>query len=387
MAADDLPGTELPASSVGIAVDRSPLLDLPGAVAATGRDAGIAWHYGDPVGEQRAAVRSAALFDRSHRSVLTVTGADRLRWLHTLTTQAVDDLPDGAGTQALVLSPTGHVEHAFAVTDLAGTTFLDTEPDRGASLLAYLGSMVFWSDVRPERTDLAMLELAGPTAADILTAADLPVPPTGGVALSTGFVRRAGLPPGAVPTFEIVCARDELGPLALRLTGAGARPAGSWAHDALRIEARRPRIGVDTDDRSIPNELPWLDTAVHLAKGCYRGQETVARVHNLGRPPRRLVLLHLDGSVDTLPEPGDDVQTAQGRTVGRVGTVAHHHENGPIALALVKRTVQPGVPLLAGGVDAAVDPDDAVVDGPGSGPPRSVIDRSSLPDLRRPGRG
>ena len=117
--------------------------------------------------------------------------------------------------------------------------------------------------------------------------------------------------------------------MAAALVAAGAVPAGSWAADALRIPTRRPRWGVDTDDRTIPNEVEWLSTAVHLEKGCYRGQETVARVHNLGRPPRRLVMLNLDGSASGLPETGDPVTTAEGRVVGRVGTVAQHHDDGP----------------------------------------------------------
>ncbi len=355
---------------------RSPLLDLPGAVPAEGIDAGLAWHYGDPVGEQRGAERAAALFDRSTRDVIVVPGADRLSWLHTITSQALTDLADGAVTAALILSPQGHVEHHFGVTHVGGTVYLDTDPGRGGPLLGYLESMRFWSDVQPALTELAILHISGPTARLVAEAADIELPAIGSAAQRAGgFVRRTGA------GIEIAVPRADLGPLAVRLIAAGARPAGSWAAQALQIAARQPRLGVDTDDRTIPNELPWLTTAVHLDKGCYRGQETVARVHNLGRPPRRLVLLHLDGSADSLPEPGDDLLTAQGRSVGRVGSVAHHHEYGPIALAMVKRTVQPDTPLLAGGVDAAIDPDDATTD---DGPPVSAIDRRSLPNLRRP---
>jgi folate-binding protein YgfZ len=108
-----------------------------------------------------------------------------------------------------------------------------------------------------------------------------------------------------------------------RLTAAGARPAGTMAFEAMRVESLRPRLHVDTDDRTIPHEVGWIGSAVHLTKGCYRGQETVARVANLGRPPRRLVLLHLDGGDERLPLPGDPV-LRDGRAVGRVGTVALH---------------------------------------------------------------
>ncbi len=353
----------------------SPLLARPGAVAARGVDEGIAWHYGDPIGEQRAAETGAALFDRSNRDLITVTGDDRRTWLHTLTSQQLSDLADGATTEALVLSPNGHVEHHAVVTDLAGTVYLDTEPGAGSALADYLDSMRFWSKVDVATvTDLAILTVTGPTAsaavADALgIAIDRAVTVPGG-----GFARPT---PGGI---DLVLSREALGPTAAKLIAAGVTPAGSWAADALRIPTRRPRWGVDTDEKTIPNEVSWLQSAVHLHKGCYRGQETVARVHNLGRPPRRLVMLNLDGSAGILPETGDPITTGAGRTAGRLGTVAQHHELGPIALALVKRAVEPGTPLLAGTIDAAVDPDDAV-DEPDT--PRSAIDRRAFSQLRR----
>ena len=128
--------------------------------------------------------------------------------------------------------------------------------------------------------------------------------------------------------------------------------AGTWASEALRIAAGRPRFGLDTDHRTIPHEVGWIETAVHLSKGCYRGQETVARVHNLGHPPRRLVLLHLDGSEDRLPVHGDAVQL-DGTDVGFIGSAARHYELGPIALALVKRTTPVDATLRADGLAAA----------------------------------
>jgi folate-binding protein YgfZ len=160
------------------------------------------------------------------------------------------------------------------------------------------------------------------------------------------------------PVVDLLVPREALDALADRLLAAGAGLAGFAAYEALRVEARRPRAGVDSDHRTIPNELEWLRTAVHLEKGCYRGQETVARVHNLGRPPRRLVLLHLDGVSEELPAPGSPV-LAGTREVGRVGTVVRHHELGVIALALVKQSVAPGTALTVGGSAASIDPDDA----------------------------
>jgi folate-binding protein YgfZ len=141
---------------------------------------------------------------------------------------------------------------------------------------------------------------------------------------------------------------------------ADYRPAGTWAFEARRIAAGVPRVGLDTDHRTIPNEIGLLDVAVHLDKGCYRGQETVARVHNLGRPPRRLVRLHLDGSVDALPEPGAPLEL-DGKAVGMVGSSARHYELGPIALGMVKRNTPVDAELLADGIaagqEALVDPE------------------------------
>ncbi len=159
---------------------------------------------------------------------------------------------------------------------------------------------------------------------------------------------------------DLLVPRSELDDWWNRLTDAGARPAGSWTFDALRVESLRPKLGVDTDERTIPHEVNWIGSAAHVAKGCYRGQETVAKVHNVGRPPRNMVLLHLDGSQEIYPETGDPVLLGE-RTVGRVGSVAQHHELGPIALALLKRSTPMDAELVAGekdrAVQASVDPD------------------------------
>ncbi len=346
--------------------ENSALLALAGAVPGTGIDATVAWHYGDPLAEQRSLDRGRpGLVDRTHREVLAVSGPDRLSWLNTLSSQLLDRLPDGTATEALILSPQGHVEHHFGVTELGETTYLDVEPGRGLALADYLQSMKFWSNVEIAPSPLRQLSLLGPT--DQV----LPATPDLGRASSrsAGFVRHTRQ---GVDVFT-----PEPAVLARQLFSAGAVPIGSWADDARRIPTRHPRIGIDTDDRTIPHEVSWLADAVHLHKGCYRGQETVARVANLGRPPRRLVMLNLDGSQDVLPVPGDPV-TAGGRPVGRLGTVAHHFEDGPIALALVKRSVGPGTALLAGTVDASVDPADAPAE---DSAPVSAIDHAAFREL------
>ncbi|TFV53352.1 folate-binding protein YgfZ [Blastococcus sp. TF02A-35] len=339
----------------------SPLLSRPGAVQEEGGQ--VAVHYGDPLREQRTLAEGAGLVDRSDRDVLVVPGADRLSWLHSITSQHFEQLTDGAGSEALVLSPNGHVEHHLVVAELGGTTWVDVEPGTGAALLAFLERMRFMLRVEPQLvTDAwAVLSVVGPEAPRVLAAAGMAVPEREHAVLpeGPGLVRR--MPPigdGGAVVLDLVVPRAELAATADRLVAAGAQPAGSSAYEALRVEARRPRFGVDSDHRTIPNELSWLSTAVHLEKGCYRGQETVARVHNLGRPPRRLVLLHLDGVSEDLAQPGAEV-LAGTRVVGRVGTVVRHHELGVVALALVKQSVAQDAVLTVGGSTAAIDPDDA----------------------------
>jgi folate-binding protein YgfZ len=338
----------------------SPLLSRPGAVVVEG--GAVAAHYGDPLREQRLLAEGAGLVDRGDRDVVTIPGADRLTWLHSITSQHLDRLTDGSGSEALVLSPNGHVEHHLVLAEIGGTTWADVEPGTGTALEAFLQRMRFMLRVEPQLvTDRwAVLSLVGPRAEDVLAAAELPVPTQSYEVRSTssGFVRR--MPPigDGTPVVDLVVPRPELDAVADRLLDAGAGLAGVSAYEALRVEARRPRLGLDSDHRTIPNELPWLRTAVHLDKGCYRGQETVARVHNLGRPPRRLVLLHLDGVSEVLAEPGTPV-LAGTREVGRVGSVVRHHELGVIALALVKQSVQPDAALTVAGSTAAIDPDDA----------------------------
>jgi folate-binding protein YgfZ len=298
--------------------------------------------------------------DRSQRAVITLTGNDRKTWLHNISTQHVSDLADGTVTENLSLDGQGRVEDHWVQTELGGVTYLDTEAWRGEPLSAYLRKMVFWSDVVVEPADLAVLSLLGPRLADpdmlsALGVTALPAEMTAVALPDGGFLRRMadrGL------ALDLVVPREAAASWRDRLTAAGVHPAGIWTYEAHRVIALQARLGVDTDERTIPHEVGWIDKAVHLDKGCYRGQETVARVHNLGKPPRMLVRLHLDGSADR-PSTGDPV-LAGGRTVGRLGTVVDHVDEGPIALALLKRGLPADTELTTGGecaVAAAIDVD------------------------------
>ena len=318
---------------------------------ADGVDAGIAWHFGDPLREQRLLARSAGVVDRSNRGVVVVSGEDRLEWLHTICSQHLTALKDGDSTEALVLSPNGHVEQHWQVTELGGQVWLDVEPGTTDEALAYLQKMRFLKRVEPAdvTAEWAVLSVVGPLAAEFLTAAGFPAPEVGrAVALDAGFMR------GMSWGYDLIVARSSAGATVDALLAAGATRAGNWAFEALRVEDHRPRLGFETDHRTIPHEVGWIGSAVHLDKGCYRGQETVARVQNLGKPPRRLVLLHLSGASDVLPEPGTPVESG-GRTVGFLGTAVHHHELGPIALAVIKRSLPADAELTVAGDVVGVD--------------------------------
>src|SRR6202034_1411826 len=313
----------------------SPLLSAPGAVPGEAPDAGVAAHYGNPYAEQRALAAGTGMTDRSHRGVVRITGPDRLSWLHSLTTQDLEHLEPGQSAEALILSPQGHIEHHLTLTDDGDALWAHVEPGTAGTLLAFLESMRFMLRVEPADVtdDYAVLTVTRALPADSL--------PEGVSAALRG----------AVGT-DLLVARPHLQAAATKFADAGLTLAGMQAYEALRIAARRPRLGLDTDHRTLPHEVGWIESAVHLNKGCYRGQETVARVHNLGHPPRRLVFLHLDGSEDRLPAHGDPV-VAGGADVGFVGSAARHYELGPIALALVKRTVPVDATLLADGIPAA----------------------------------
>ncbi|MFJ6634306.1 YgfZ/GcvT domain-containing protein [Streptomyces sp. NPDC091376] len=312
----------------------SPLLSLPGAVPAEGRDEGVAAHYGDLFREQRALADGSGFVDLSHRGVIAVSGPDRLSWLHLLLTQHLSELPAGEATEALILSAHGHIEHALYLVDDGETVWAHIEPGTQEALLTYLESMKFFYQVEvADRTDeFAVVHLPAGSIAEA---------PEGVVVRETAQGRDLFLPRAALESYA----------------AANGPAAGVLAYEALRVEAHRPRLGFETDHRTIPHEVGLIGSAVHLQKGCYRGQETVARVHNLGKPPRRLVFLHLDGSEVHLPGHGTPVRLAadgeEGRQLGFITTSARHHELGPIALALVKRNVPVDAELLAGDTAAA----------------------------------
>jgi folate-binding protein YgfZ len=346
-------------------------------------DAGVPAHFGDPNREQRILATAVGLVDRSHRGVLAVPGADRLTWLHSLTTQHLTALAPAAGTETLLLSPHGHVEHHAMVFDDGATTWLDVEPGTAGPMLDFLSRMVFLMQVAPTDVtgDWATLAVVGPDAPQALARlgiGELAAPSVGqvpGPKFATGAVppQPTSTYPGAALAaiggwvrrtrlgYDLLVPRPAVAEVRSILAVADC---GIWAYEALRVAAGIPRLGWETDHRTIPAECVvdslsgngWLAGAVHLDKGCYRGQETVARVHNLGRPPRQLAILHLDGVADELPARHTEITPAGGgRALGYVGTAVRHHELGMIALAMLKRSALTGADLRIGSTVAAID--------------------------------
>ena len=358
----------------------SPLLTSPDAVASApdDPDQAVPAHLGDP-GREQAALAEGRAACALARDVVTVTGPDRLSWLTTLSSQVLTTLePGDGGAETLLLDAQGHITHALAALDDGRTLWLVTEAGNGEDLATFLDSMRFMLRVEvAERPDVMALgalgeglEALAQAARD--TAPDSPTDPEAPATSQTGAEPQGSLIglwrdpwPGVVEggtSYDVGEDRPHPGQgyrgghvlvpaqsvnavvEAFLAAGEGRRLAGALAWEALRIEAGRPRHAREADARAIPHELDWLRTAVHLTKGCYPGQETIARTLNLGRPPRRLTVLQLDGLVGDLPRPGATVRMGE-RTVGAVTSVARHHELGPIALALLRRAVPAGEQL------------------------------------------
>ena len=311
----------------------------------TSVDAGIPWHYGDPFAEQRLLMAGQGAADLSNREIITVSGPDRFEWMHSLFTQHL--LEPFTSTQALSLSPNGHIEYDMHLVDDGNTTWIILEPGQAEGLLAYLTKMKFRADVQITDVshEFAVIGLPGWVQSKYPTWHS-----------PDAFQMNPSTPVAYVPNrpaswqvSEVVIPRN------LLAQELGERRVGSWAWEAHRIRAGVPRFGFETDNRTIPHELGLITSAVHLKKGCYRGQETVAKVYNLGKPPRRLVQLLVDGSTNELPAIGTPI-IFEGNEVGTLTSVVQDCETGPLGLAVIKRNVPMDAVLLVGDVSASQVP-------------------------------
>jgi folate-binding protein YgfZ len=285
-----------------------------------GPDKGAIWHFGEIAKEARALEEGRAWADLSHRAVIEVKGEERLSWLHALTTQHLENSEPGQWSEALILDPNGRIEQQLFLVDDGQATYIHLDSERKESLLEYLNRMIFRTKVEVSDVSDRFAILKAPGKSD-----------------------QIGGPYALVPRSELTTTKAVFDSANLQV--------GIWVLEAERVAQGRARIGFETDHKTIPNEIGLLHIAVHMKKGCYRGQETVAKVFNLGHPPRRLVLLHLDGSRIDLPKSGEKV-TLDGKEIGFLGTVARHHELGPIALAVIKRMTPADALLEIGGLKA-----------------------------------
>ena len=295
---------------------------MSAVLVESGPDKGAIWHFGEPNQEQKALVAGNAWADLSHRGVISISGKDRLIWLHALTTQHVEKLESGKWVEALILDVQGHVIDQLFLVDDGSATWLHTENSRTQEVLDYLNKMKFMLEVEVKDQSNNYAVLRAPGKSDLL-----------------------GGPYALVPRSELKDTTDAF--------SKAHTQVGMWALEAERVAQGRARLLFETDHKSIPNELGFINKAVHMDKGCYRGQETVAKVFNLGQPPRKLVTLHLDGSMVAMPEHGSKV-FLEDKEVGFIGTVARHYELGPIALAVVKRNVPVEANLLSESIPAKI---------------------------------
>lgn len=328
----------------------------PGACPAQGADAhpayaGVAWHYGDPLGEQSRLHEQPVVVDRSHRAVIEVSGEDAAEFLNTLLSQKLDDVPTGFTSEALDLDAQGRILHAVRVLRTSDGFLLDIPRMSAESFQGFLERMVFWSKVTVTASDLRLFSVLGSS-------------PTELPALLPEDALWRAVTEDSLQRVDVFIPPAHIDAYLSHLSAHGVGLVGLMAWTAERVRTLTPLPEVDLDDKSIPHEVSqWIGRdgkrgAVHLHKGCYRGQETVARVENLGSSPRVLVRLQLDGSAPALPQVGDPITSgSRPRPVGRVGTVVQDYEYGPVALAVLKRSALGSDQLHVGECAVAVDPD------------------------------
>lgn len=334
---------------------QSPLCDFEGAVSCL--DAGaerenfpVPLHYGNPGAEERALADGQAFTDFSDREIVQVSGADRLSWLESLSTQRFVDIEEGGSRELLILSPQGHIENQAGVYEDDESTWLICDSGYGQEMVDFLNSMRFMLRVEVRaRPDMAALAVYGDFPPEAVQAAA-----SGGEpariwrdpwAYTAGGGAHYGVEDGNHPGCAgesmrvLLCQRNKLADTAHACIVAGYRLAGSLAAEAMRVRSWRPRMSCEgAVPSALPHELDWLRTAVHLHKGCYRGQETVAKIVNLGRPPRRLTYLYLEGEFGELPSVGSDVMW-NGRVCGQLTSAVRSTDEGPVALAVLRRAV------------------------------------------------
>ncbi|HWV87997.1 MAG TPA: glycine cleavage T C-terminal barrel domain-containing protein [Capillimicrobium sp.] len=286
---------------------------------------------------------ACGLVDRSERGKLALTGAGAKEFLNGQVTNDVLALEPGTGCYAAFLTPKGKMLGDLRILDLGDELWLDTERGALQALFDMIRRYKIGYDVELHKRTLecGLLSLVGPRAREVAGALELP-----SAEHSSMRARRGGADVILVSTadgVDSICAAEDVGAVRAAFLEAGAEEVPEEAAEVVRVEAGRPRYGIDLDDTVIPQEAGLNERAVSFTKGCYVGQETVARLHYRGKPNRHLRGLRLHGEAAT----GDPLRLGD-REVGRVGSVADSPTLGPVALALLRREAEPGSEVRVG---------------------------------------
>jgi folate-binding protein YgfZ len=296
-------------------------------------------HFDNPLVEQRELLEGSRVVVLDDRKVIKVSGADRLTWLHAMLSQNIANLKPGQSADALLLDANGRIEENLQIIEDGENAWLIVYAEHFDKLLAWFDQMIFRSKVSVAAADELVVvggfgePLAGSAISNevqLVWVDPWMSDPVGSVRYAAGVVGR-----GTWNYWLALVSKAALDDIL-----ADRQQAGTLALEALRVAAHRPAQPNEIDEKTLPHELDWLSSAVHLSKGCYRGQESVAKVHNLGHPPRRLTLLHLDGSGHALADAGDKVfVSGTDNEIGHITSIGQHFELGPIALAVLNRNV------------------------------------------------
>lgn len=308
-----------------------------------------------PMSADRAVREACGLVDRSERGKLAFTGEQAKTFLQGQVTNDVEALVPGTGCYAAVLSPKGKMLGDLRVLDTGAELWLDTERSALQAIFNVLhrARLGFQTELHKRTLQQGLVSLIGPDARRVAGPDAEALPETEHANAATVL---DGIPARVVVTdlgVDLICDAERTAALLAALTARGARASGedvAAAAEVLRVERGRPRYGVDLDDTTIPQEAGLNERAVSFTKGCYVGQETVARLYYKGKPNRHLRGLRLSAPVAA----GTELTAADGKVVGRLGSVVASPAHGPIALALVRREVEPGAEIAAGAASATV---------------------------------
>jgi folate-binding protein YgfZ len=301
--------------------------------------------------EDRAVREACGLLDRSERGKLAFTGADAKRFLQGQVTNDVEALTPGGGCYAALLTPKGKMLGDLRILDTGAELLLDTERGalQGIFNVLHRARLGFDAELHKRTLQRGLLSLVGPDARRVAGPDAEALPAAEHANASTAIDGVQALAVATDVGIDLMCDAADTEALVAALTAHGAVPVGEDAAERLRVEHGRPRYGLDLDDTTIPQEAGLNERAVSFTKGCYVGQETVARLFYKGKPNR-----HLRGVRLSAPVASGTELTLDGKVVGRLGSVVRSPVHGPIGLALVRREAQPGSVLSAGSAHAEV---------------------------------